>query len=164
MRFVTMPHLRGPAMLAPIVARVVIGSIMAAHGWSKLQDGPANFGNTLLTDIGVPAPVFTAYVITFLELVGGIALIVGLLSRVFAVAIVAILAVATLAVKTDYGFLSQPKAQFPGAELDLALIAGALVIALLGPGRISLDFMLGIEREEAHSSHEQSALAADQSR
>ena len=161
MRFVTMPHLRGPAMLAPIVARVVIGSIMAAHGWMKLQGGPENFGNTLLTDIGVPAPVFMAYVITFLELVGGIALIVGLLSRVFAVAIAVILTVATLAVKTDYGFLSQPKAAFPGAELDLALIAGALVIALLGPGRISLDSMLGIEREEARGSHEQSALAAD---
>jgi uncharacterized membrane protein YphA (DoxX/SURF4 family) len=51
-------------------------------------------------------------------------------------------------VKVDVGFLS-PQGGEVGAELDLALIAGFLAILLAGPGKISLDYGLGIERGTA---------------
>jgi uncharacterized membrane protein YphA (DoxX/SURF4 family) len=38
---------RGAAGYAPLVVRVLVGVVMAAHGWQKLQGGPANFGQAL---------------------------------------------------------------------------------------------------------------------
>ena len=117
---------------------------MFAHGLQKLQGGPANFGG-LLSQLGVPAPELMAYVVTFVELVGGALLIVGLLSRLSALLLTIDLAVAILLVKVNIGFLSPPQSQLPGAELDLALIAGFLVVLLTGPGRLSVDQALGYE-------------------
>jgi len=58
-----------------------------------------------------------------------------------------ILAVATIAVKLDIGLIAGAGAPMPGAELDLTLIAGLVAVLLLGPGRPSLDHLLGIERD-----------------
>src|SRR5215208_3922350 len=112
-----------PARLSEVgllIVRVIVGIIIAAHGWQKLTVlGPANFGQALLAQNGVPFPIFMGYVVTFTEVIGGILLIVGLLSSTDGV----------------------------GAELPLALIGGFLDILLAGPGRLSLDYLLGIERE-----------------
>ena len=45
-----------------------------------------------------------------------------------------------------------PEGQGAGAELDLALIAGSLVVLLSGPGRLALDRMLGVERTPGAAS------------
>lgn len=130
--------------LAPLVIRVVVGIIMAAHGFQKLMGGPANFGG-FLGQLGVPAPTLMAYVVTFVELVGGVLLILGLLSRWAGLFLTINLAVAVLLVKSQVGLIAPPEAG-AGAELDLALIAGFVAILLLGPGKLSLDYVLGIER------------------
>lgn len=77
---------------------------MFAHGLQKLQGGPANFGR-FLSQLGVPAPELMAYVVTFVELVGGALLIVGFLSRLSALLLTIDLAVAILLVKVNIGFL-----------------------------------------------------------
>lgn len=132
--------------LAPLVARLIVGVIMAAHGFQKLVSGPGTFGQGMLTQLGVPLPVLMAYVVVFVELVGGILLIVGLLSRLFALLLTIDLVVAILLVKVNIGLIA-PEGGGAGAELDLALIAGFLVILFAGPGKFSLDYALGIERE-----------------
>ena len=72
------------AGLAPLLVRVIVGIIMTAHGWQKLtQMGPAGFGQ-VLGQMGVPLPGLMGFVVTFVELLGGILLIVGLLSRLAA--------------------------------------------------------------------------------
>jgi putative oxidoreductase len=134
------------ADFAPLVVRVIVGIIMAAHGWQKLtQMGAANFGEQMLGGLGVPLPVLMGYVVTFIELFGGILLILGLLSRLAALLLTIDLIVAILLVKVNVGFLSGSSGT--GAELDLALIAGLLVILLAGPGKLSLDHALGLERD-----------------
>jgi putative oxidoreductase len=134
------------AGFAPLVVRVIVGIIMAAHGWQKLtQTGPANFGGQMLSGMGVPLPVFMGYVVTFVELFSGILLILGLLSRLAALLLTIDLVVAILLVKVNVGLLSGSSGT--GAELDLALIAGLLVILLAGPGKLSLDHALGLERD-----------------
>ena len=130
--------------LAPLVVRVLVGIIMAAHGLQKLQVGPATFG-LVLSELGVPLPTFMAYVVTLVEFVGGILLIVGLLSRFAALLLTIDLVMAILLVKVHVGLLSPQSGPPPGAELDLGLIAGFLVILLAGPGRLSLDYLLGHE-------------------
>ena len=135
---------RGAAGYAPLVVRVLVGVIMAAHGWQKLQAGPSGFGQAL-AGLGVPLPEVMAYVVTFVELIGGILLIVGLFSRVAALLLTINLVVAILLVKVNIGLLSPPDGSGVGAELDLALIAGFLVVLLAGPGRLSVDQALGYE-------------------
>jgi putative oxidoreductase len=143
MRTLALSPLRRLAELGPLAVRVIVGTIMAAHGLQKVQAGPANFG-AFLGQMGVPLPTLMGYVVTFVEVVGGVLLIVGLLSRLAALLLTIDLVVAILLVKVNVGFLSPPQGG-AGAELELALIAGFLVILLAGPGRLSVDHALGYE-------------------
>jgi uncharacterized membrane protein YphA (DoxX/SURF4 family) len=59
---------------------------------------------------------------------------------------------AIIYVKQDLGIISS--APMPGAELDLALLAGNLSLIVHGPGRISLDHQLGIEPPESIEQRE----------
>ena len=133
------------ASLAPLAVRVIVGIIIVAHGLQKLTGGPANFGQGL-AGMGVPLPVLMAYVVTFVELIGGILLIIGLLSRLAALLLTIDLAVAILLVKVNTSLIA-PQGSGAGAELDLALIAGLLVILFAGPGKLSLDYALGLDRD-----------------
>jgi putative oxidoreductase len=145
MRTLALTPLSQLAGLAPLAVRVILGIIMIAHGAQKLEMGPANFGQKL-AGIGVPFPVLTGYMVTFAELIGGILLVVGLLSRLAALLLTVNLTVAILLVNVGIGFLTPPGAVSSGVELPLALIAGFLAILLAGPGKLSLDHALGIER------------------
>jgi putative oxidoreductase len=150
MRMLALSPLERLAGLAPLIVRVIVGVIMVAHGWQKLMGGPANFG-AFLAQLGVPLPTLMGYVVTFVELVGGILLIVGLFSRLAALLLTIDLSVAILLVKVNVGFIAPPESG-AGAELDLALIAGFLTILFVGPGRLSLDYVLGIEGRAAERS------------
>lgn len=130
--------------IAPLLIRLVVGVVMAAHGLQKLMGGPAAFGG-FLDQLGVPLPIVMGFVVTFVELVGGILLILGLLSRWAGLLLAINLAVAALLVKTQVGLIAPATQPGVGAELDLALIAGFVAILLLGPGKASLDYLLGIE-------------------
>ncbi len=135
------------AGFAPLVVRVIVGIIMAAHGFQKLVAGPGAFGQ-MLGQMNIPLSGLMAYVVVFVELLGGLLLIVGLFSRLAALLLTINLTVAILLVKVNVGFLSPPSGGV-GAELDLALIAGFLAILLAGPGRLSLDRALGLDRGAA---------------
>jgi putative oxidoreductase len=145
MRILALSPLNRLAGFAPLVVRVIVGVIMSAHGWQKLMGGPANFAEGL-AQLGVPLPGLMAWVVTFVELVGGILLIVGLFSRLAALLLTIEFIVIILRVKIHVPLIAPPHSAYPGKELDLALLAGFVVVLLMGPGRISLDHALGIER------------------
>ncbi|HKG18023.1 MAG TPA: DoxX family membrane protein [Solirubrobacteraceae bacterium] len=145
------------AGIAPLGLRLVLGVVMVIHGYGKVVTGPARFGLGLGA-LGVPAPELMGYVVTVVEVAGGILLLVGLLSRVAAL-VLAIEMVFTIAlVKVDVGLISAPRGA-PGAEFDLALLAGFLAIVLAGPGKFSLDRLIGLERQRT-VDHPQPDLAA----
>lgn len=147
MHALSIPPLHRLAPLAPVVLRILVGGIMALHGWQKLVEmGPAMFGQTMIADLGLPAPELLGWAVTIIELVAGILLILGLLTRLSASALIVVLLGATILVKPDLGIIAPMGSMLPGAELDLALIAGALGVVLLGPGKPSIDHLLGIER------------------
>ena len=64
----------GPApSIGLLIGRLLVGFVMAAHGYQKLFDlGPAAFGTSTLDPAGVPFPTTMAYVVTFTELIGGL--------------------------------------------------------------------------------------------
>jgi putative oxidoreductase len=121
--------------LASLVLRLAVGVVMAFHGWDKIGDveGFAGFVDSL----GIPAPTLMAYVVTYLELFGGIALILGLATR-YVSALFAIEMVFTIAlVKIDVGLIAAEGGA--GAELDLLILAIALSLLLTGAGSWSVD-------------------------
>ena len=99
----------------------------------------------MLAGLGVPFPVLMGYVVTFTELGGGILLVIGLLARLAALALTINLTVAILLVKLNVGLIAAMGAG-TGYELDLALIAGFVTILFLGPGALSADRALGLDR------------------
>ncbi len=118
------------------ILRVVVGIVFLVHGGQKLLlFGPGNFGGQALAGLGVPLPVFMGYVVTFVELIGGILLIVGLFTRLVAILLALDMLVATLMVHLPNGFFMANN----GFEFTLLLLATAAALAVAGPGEVSLD-------------------------
>ena len=145
------------AGLAPVFLRLITGVIMGAHGYQKLITGPEIIGRTALDPLGVPFPILAGYLLTFAELVGGLLLIAGFLSRVAAAGLIIELFLAIFLVKLDVGLIGETAV---GAELDLALIAGLTAVFLLGPGRPSVDHAIGLEDSRVVAVSERAAEGA----
>ena len=129
--------LLGQWVLLPL--RLVVGFGFMAHGWAKLSRGPSGFAK-LLTQIGAPLPEATAWVSTFVELLGGLAIFVGAFVEVVSVPLIVMMIVAMFTVHLKYGFSSVntirlteagPRFGPPGYEVNLLYIAG-LVSLILG--------------------------------
>lgn len=74
MRALSLPGLHRFTPLAPLVLRLIVGVVMAAHGVQKLSGGPAAFGEGAIAPLGLPAPALLGWLVTLVELGGGIAL------------------------------------------------------------------------------------------
>lgn len=116
-------------------ARITLGLIFLMHGYQKMfQFGvPAvvdNFGQ-----LGMPIPAVTGLLITLLELVGGLALIIGLFTRGVALLFTAEFLVAVTAVHLPNGFF----AANGGVEFPLMLLAGSFLLVLAGGGALTVD-------------------------
>jgi putative oxidoreductase len=119
---------------APTILRVAAGVVFLVYGWNKLQN-PAGWQD-MMTGLGFPVPVVLSWFVLLLELVGGAALIVGLLVRPIALLFGVEMVVSSVTVKLALGFAPQGAT---GIELDLALLAVSLALVILGPGRLSVD-------------------------
>ena len=121
--------------LAPLLLRIAIGVVFVAHGYQKVFDmGMVNVAG-FLGSLGVPLPLFFAYVVSYVELLGGAALILGLLTH-WASKLLAINMLAALFLMhiTKGIFVTNG-----GYELVLALLAGTLSLMITGAGKWSVD-------------------------
>jgi putative oxidoreductase len=120
---------------ANLVLRLAAGVVLAYHGWLKLQEVSGFAG--YVEFLGIPAPDLMAYVVTYLEFLGGIALIAGLATRYVAALFVIEMIFTISLVKFDVGLIASEGGV--GAELDILILAIALGLVLTGAGRWSLD-------------------------
>jgi len=116
------------------VLRVVVGVVFLAHGWQKLFQlgfhGVAGF----FGGAGIPLPFVSAVIVTLVEFAGGIALILGFLTR-FAAALNGFdMIVAILVVHLKNGFMKPG-----GFEHPLTLLAACVALVMVGPGAVSVD-------------------------
>ena len=120
------------------ILRVIAGFLFAAHGWQKFNEFTIAGTQASFAKMGVPAADLAAPFVATLELAGGIALILGVLTRVFAALLALDMLGAFFLVHASAGvFVGNG-----GYELVLLLAAGALAIALAGAGRFSADAAL----------------------
>ncbi|MBT2513776.1 DoxX family protein [Arthrobacter sp. ISL-30] len=118
--------------------RVIVGFIFAAHGLQKFNEFTIAGTQAAFTQMGVPAAQLVAPVVATLEVVGGIALIAGVLARVFAALLALDMLGALFLVHASAGVFADKG----GFEFVLALAAASLAIALIGAGRFSADAAL----------------------
>jgi putative oxidoreductase len=108
--------------------RTAIGVIFIAHGIGKFNPGFVGF---LTGPLGLPAEMQIP--IALAETVGGIVLIIGVLSRISASILAIDMLGAIFLVRGASNLTGQG-----GYELDLLLLSGVLVIIVAGPGRVSV--------------------------
>jgi putative oxidoreductase len=123
---------------AVTILRVILGFLFAAHGWQKFNEFTIAGTQASFAKMGVPAAEIAAPAVASLELAGGIALIVGILTRVVAALLAVDMLGALFLVHASAGIF----ASAGGYELVLLLAAAALAVALTGAGRISVDSAL----------------------
>ncbi len=125
---------------APLALRLALGVIFIAHGYPKLKNikGTAQW----LASSGFKPGRFWALVLGFSEFFGGFALLIGFFSRFAAAALIISMAVATLLkiFKWKTPFTAMDKM---GWEFDVLIVAGLIVLFLLGSGALSIDQLLG---------------------
>jgi putative oxidoreductase len=117
------------------ILRVIAGFLFAAHGWQKFNEFTIAGTQASFAKMGVPAAEVAAPIVATLELVGGIALILGVLTRIFAALLALDMLGALFLVHASAGIF----AAAGGYELVLLLAAGARAIALTGAGKMAVD-------------------------
>jgi len=127
-----------------LVARVVLGLLMAAHGSQKLFGWFGGYGLTgtggFFESLGFrPGRLFAAAA-GFTELAGGLLLALGLLGPLGPALIISVMIVAAVTVHWQHGLFAQNN----GIELPLVNAAALAAIALIGNGAYSLDAVLGL--------------------
>lgn len=140
MRTLLHPASASPALkdVALLVSRVALGVILLAHGLQKLNEFTLAGTTAAFGDMGVPAAGISAVIVIAAEIIGGAALILGVLTPVVALVNVLTLTGALVIVHAQNGVFVQAN----GFELVLALAAGLLVVAALGAGRFSVDALI----------------------
>ena len=128
--------------LAPLLARITVGWVFLWSGWGKLQSLPAITENFITW--GIPFPHILTPFVSGLELVGGILLLLGLMTRISAGALAMTMIVAIRSAKWDQ--VDSLEALF-GFE-EAAYLALFTWLAIAGPGTLSLDRLIGRRSRE----------------
>ena len=125
--------------LGILVARVGIGIIFLAHGWQKAFTNGLDKQTAGFDSMGVPLPGISAFVVTWLEIIGGLALIVGAAVPIFGILLFLDMVGAFFIAHIDKGIFASEG----GYELVLALGVSSLLLAVVGSGAYGVDGLLG---------------------
>ncbi len=118
------------------VARVTLGVLFMSTGWGKVHSLAKV--TAFFSELGIPAPAFHAHLVSFVELIGGGLLLVGLFSRLASVPLMISMLVA---------ILTAQRQQVHGLPDLFGLVEWTYFVLLLwvliaGPGKLSLDHLI----------------------
>lgn len=146
--------LGGCAPPAAILVRFIVGAIFFTEGIQKFMY-PEELGGGRFVKIGIPHPEIMAHFVGVVEIVGGALLIIGLLTRLAALALLIDISVAIISTKIPillgHGFWGFSLAKLPRygfwsmaheARVDFAMFFCLLFILIAGAGRWSVDARL----------------------
>jgi putative oxidoreductase len=138
--------LSGPARdVALLLARLVLGVVLIAHGWQKLMTKGIGATTEGFVENGIPAAPASAVFVIVVELLGGILVVVGAATALVGVLVALVMLGAVLFVHLGSGvFVSDG-----GWELAGLVGASALALAAAGSGRFSVDHAVSRRRRPA---------------
>lgn len=123
------------------ILRVTLGVIFLTHGVPKLLGGVGGLQG-MLDGMGVPLAGLAAWVVTLLEVGGGLGLVAGFLVTPFAALLSFHMLMGIFLVHLEAGwYVLGGQAQHPpgGVEFNVLLIAGLVTLILAGPGAAAVD-------------------------
>jgi putative oxidoreductase len=138
------------ARWAPLPLRLIVGFGFMQHGFAKLARGHDAFA-TILHALGVPMPHLMAWCTILIELLGGLAVMLGAFVTLVSLPMAALLLVAIFTVHLPYGFSSikliavtPAGAQFGpvGYECNLLYLACLAALVLGGSGPLAIDGLI----------------------
>jgi putative oxidoreductase len=133
--------------IALLLLRVITGLVFVAHGAQKLfgafGGGGLDAVARAMAGLGLSPGMFFAVLAGIAEFGGGLLLFVGLLTPLAGLAITGVMVVAIAVATGQAGLISTSGV---GYEYNLVLIAVALALVIAGPGRLSIDYRLGLDR------------------
>jgi putative oxidoreductase len=117
---------------------VVLLAVRLIWGWQFFEAGRGKFGDIdkpigFFTQLGIPLPTLSAYVVATTECVGGLLLMLGLASRLVSIPLAIAMTVAYLTAHREEAFLET--APFP-------FLLASLIVLAFGPGKISMDHVI----------------------
>jgi len=123
--------------------RLIVGIVFIAHGWLKFSSFGVEGTTKFMGRLGVPVPGVIAVYVIVLEMIGGLALILGGFTRFFAALFVCDMLGAIFFAKRSAGFFGPN-----GWEFELTLCAASLTLAMVGAGGASIDALRGTRAVE----------------
>jgi len=130
--------------LGPLVARITLGVLFVSTGWGKVHHLAKV--TAYFAELGIPLPGIQAPMVSFIELIGGALLVIGLASRLAALPLMGSMVVAIITAQR--GNVHGLPDLF--GLVEWTYFALLLWVALAGPGKISLDYLL-FGRKPLHS-------------
>jgi putative oxidoreductase len=131
--------------LLALGARLLLGVVLMAHGYQKLVGQGLGATSAGFARLGVPVPGVSATFAACVETFGGLLLVAGLLTPVVGALVAFVMLGAGWFAGHWFGGITGDD----GWELVGVIMAGALMLAATGPGRLSLDHVLARRRERA---------------
>lgn len=139
---------------ATLLIRLMVGGIFLSEGIQKFLY-PNDLGAGRFLKIGIPSPEVMGPFVGSLECFCGILILLGLLTRLAALPMLATMCVAIVSTKAPillgHGFLGFPLQPLPRygllsllheARTDLCMILGLLFLLIVGAGKFSIDYFL----------------------
>ncbi len=121
------------AAVITLLARILLAWIFIVSGWSKVSDYAGTVG--YMQAMGVSASLLP--LVIFAELGGGLAILFGFQTRVAAIGL------AVFSLLTAFLFHSAPDMNNAiNFMKNLGLAGGFLALALLGAGKLSIDYLI----------------------
>jgi putative oxidoreductase len=116
-----------------LIARLLLAAIFVLSGFAKIGAAEGTIG--YIASVGLPFADVIYYGVVALEILGGLALIIGFKTRIVASALAAFSIAAAVFFHADFA----DQNQFIHFMKNLALAGGLLQVAAFGPGRYSID-------------------------
>ena len=130
---------KGCSDVGPFLLRIFIGFTFLMHGSQKalgaFGGGGVNSVSGFLTQLGFPMPHIFAYVLAYTEFLGGIGLLLGVFTRLWAFLLSFVMLVAIFTVHLKNGFF----AAGGGMEFPFVILGGTLCLLFTGCTRYGLD-------------------------
>lgn len=121
--------------------RLLVGLVFLSEGIQKFLF-PASLGVGRFLKIGIPAPQVMAPFVGTIEVLCGSLLVLGLLSRLATVPLLAVISVAIISTKLPMLFAGNLWGTAHEARADYSMLMGLLFLLVVGPGPISVDHYL----------------------
>lgn len=128
--------------IALLIGRILLGTVLFAHGWQKLVINGIAGTYGQFEKMGIPLAIVSASFVTVVEFVGGVLLVIGALTTTVVALDMIVMVGAAGFVHVTHGIF----AANGGWELVGVIVACELALAATGPGKYSLDHLLTARR------------------